>query len=278
MENQSNFIVDNIVDNIDGKAKVWVYAISARKSANGIQHNWQPTKGLDQQTIHWIEIESLQVAVSLDTVDPTSPYETELAFEEYENALQEMCAVHDCLPIRFGTKMPLVQVYQLIRLGFSHYLEKLESCAGCCELSIRWAIPIPLLAQSSAKNSLSNSKGESVSSGTSYLMQKRDQSRFSCAADQIACETGAKLQKLYPDAIRKLVSSSRRLDARPIPAQAELGNNAVGFDHLDYFVVELSLLVLKDHVATLKNAIREERIADLQPVLLSGPWPVHSFV
>jgi len=263
---------------IDEKANVWVYAIAASVLVDGIKHPGKPTTGVGKQLIEWIVIDSLQVAVSLDTVDPISPKETELAFSEYENALQEMCAVHDCLPMRFGTKMPLLQVHQSIRHGISHYVKKLESCAGCCELSVRWAIPIRLLDASSTKDSHSTNETKSVISGTSYLMQKREQSRFSCDADRIAGETGAKLQKIHPNAIRKVVSSSRRLESQSISAQAELMSGVAGYDHTDYFVIELSLLVLKVHADTLKTAIREERIAGLEPTLLSGPWPVHSFV
>lgn len=270
-------------NNIDKKANVWVYAISASVLVDGIKHSGKTTTGVGKQPINWIVIETLQVAVSLDTVDPTSPKELELAFSEYEDTLQNLCDDYDCLPMRFGTKMPLVQVHQSIGHSISQYLEKLESCAGCCELSVRWAIPLPLLELSVVIDPLATSKIKNASSGTSYLTQKRDQSRFSHTADRIACETGAKLQRLHPNAIRKVVSSSRRLptlepSALAFPTQADPSNGDVLYGQPDYFVIELSLLVLKEHVDALKDAIREERIADLEPTVLSGPWPVHSFV
>jgi len=255
-------------------SRVWIYAIAA----NNLTNNRVDIAGIDDQPIQWVAIDSLQVAVSLDLGNTATAKGLERAFSEYELVLCELCSSHDCLPIRFGTKIPVHQVRELLRNQEQRFHEQLEQFSGCCELSVRWAVPIHVLDQPSALNHIATPKSTTTESGTSYLARRREQSRNTSAAQRLASETGAKLQELYPAAIRKVLSSARKLDpksmSRAMPSSIEFEAN----DFSDIIVVEIALLVLKSDAERIKSLLHTQHIHGQAPTLISGPWPVYSFV
>jgi len=255
-------------------SRVWIYAIAA----NNLTHNRVDIAGVDNQTIQWVAIDSLQVAVSLDLGNTATAKGLERAFSEYELVLVELSATLDCLPIRFGTKMPVHQVQELLRNQKKHFHEQLEQFSGCCELSARWAVPIGVLDQSSALNQIATPKSSTTESGTSYLARRREQSRITIDAERLASETGAKLQELYPAAIRKVLSSARKLDSKSMSSVIPSSNGFEANDFSNLIVIEIALLVLKSEAEGIKSLLHTQNIHGQAPTLISGPWPVYSFV
>jgi len=256
-----------------GDSRVWIYAILM----SDLTHKQVEILGIDEQPIQWVSVDSLRVAVSLDLGNTATAKGLERAFSEYELVLCELCSSRDCLPIRFGTKMPVHQVQELLRNQDQRFLEQLEQFSGCCELSIRWAVPVHLLDRSSAQNSI-ETRSATTESGTSYLARRREQSRITSAAERLASETGAKLQELHPAAIRKVLSSSRKLDSKFTPGAMPSSIEFEAHDFLNLIVIEIALLVLKSDAERIKSLLHSQYIHGQAPTLISGPWPVYSFV
>jgi len=255
-------------------SRVWIYAILM----SDLTHKQVEILGIHGQPIQWVAIDSLQVAVSLDLGNPATAIGLERAFSEYELVLCELCSSRDCLPIRFGTKMPVHQVQELLRNQEQRFLEQLEQFSGCCELSIRWAVPIHLLDRSSAQNSIATTRSTTKESGTSYLARRREQSRITSAAEQLASETGAKLQELHPAAIRKVLSSARKLDSKSMSSAMPSSIEFEANDFSDIIVIEIALLVFKSDAERIKSLLHSHYIHGQAPTLISGPWPMYSFV
>jgi len=258
-------------------ARVWIYAIAT----NDLTHKQADIVGIvgiDDQPIQWVAIDSLQVAVSLDLGNTATAKGLEHAFLEYELVLCGLCSSRDCLPIRFGTKMPVHQVRELLRNHGQRFQEQLEQFSGCCELSVRWAFPIQILDQSSSPDLTATSKSTTAESGTSYLVRRREQSRIASAAERLASETAAKLQELYPAAIRKVLSSARKLESRSMSGAILSSTESEVSDFSDLIVIEIALLVFKSDAEGIKSLLHSQTIHGHSPTLISGPWPMYSFV
>ena len=255
-------------------ARVWIYAITTNDST----HKQVEIFGIDDQPIQWVAIDSLQVAVSLDLGNTATAKGLERAFSEYELVLYGLCSPRDCLPIRFGTKMPVHQVQELLRNQGKRFQEQLEQLSGCCELSIRWAMPIQILDQPSASELTATPKSTTVESGTSYLVRRREISRIASAAERLASETGAKLQELYPAVIRKVLSSARKLESKTMTGALQPSTESDVSDFSNLIVIEVALLVFKSDAERIKSLLRSQYIHGQEPTLISGPWPMYSFV
>jgi len=255
-------------------SRVWIYAILM----SDLTHKQVEILGIDEQPIQWVSVGSLQIATTLDLGATVPPKGLERAFLDYESVLSQLCSSHDCLPIRFGTKMPVHQVRELLRNQEKRFHDQLEQFSGCCELSVRWAVPIHLLDQPSALNHITKPKSTTTESGTSYLARRREQSRITSAAERLASETGAKLQELYPAAIRKVLSSARKLESRSMSGAILSSTESEVSDFSDLIVIEVALLVLKSDAESIKSLMHSEHIHGQAPTLISGPWPLYSFV
>jgi len=253
--------------------RVWIYAISM----TDLTHKQVEILGIDEQPIQWVSVGSLQIAASLDLGNTLTAKGLERAFRDYESVLSELGSSRDCLPIRFGTKMPVHQVQELLRNQDQRFLEQLEQFSGCCELSIRWAVPVHLLDRSSAQNSI-ETRSATTESGTSYLARRREQSRIASVAERLACETGAKLRELYPTVIRKVLSSARKLESRSMSGVMQPSTEFDASDFSDFIVIELALLVFKSDAERIKSLLHSQYIHGQAPTLISGPWPMYSFV
>jgi len=202
----------------------------------------------------------------------------EHAFLEYELVLRALCSSQDCLPIRFGTKMPVQQVQELLRNQGKRFQEQLERFAGCCELLIRWAVPIQILDRASTHNSMATTRSTTTESGTSYLARRREQSRITSAAERLASETGARLQELYPAVIRKVLSSARKFESKTLSDAMQPRTESEFSDFSNLIVIEIALLVLKCDAERIKSLLHSLCIHGEAPTLISGPWPIYSFV
>jgi len=249
--------------------RVSIYAIATAD----LTTNQVEILGIDEQPIQWVSIDSLQIAVSLDTGN-TAAKGLEHAFLEYELVLGKLCSSRDCLPLRFGTKLPMHQVHELIGKQGKRFHEQLQQFSGCCEISVRWAVPIQILDQPSASGLTATSKSTSVESGTSYLARRREQSRIVSAAERLASETGAKLQELDPAAIRKLLTTARKLDSRSMPGEMQPSTESEVIDFSDLMVIEISLLVLKSDAERIKSLLNSQLIHGQAPTVISGPLPM----
>jgi len=254
--------------------RVWIYAISM----TDLTHKQVEILGIDEQPIQWVSVGSLQIAASLDLGNTLTAKGLERAFRDYESVLSELGSSRDCLPIRFGTKMPVHQVQELLRNQEKRFHEQLEQFSGCCELSIRWAVPIHVLDQPSAQNDIAATKSTTTESGTSYLAGRREQSRIASAAERLASETGAKLQELYPAVIRKVLSSARKLESKTMTGALQPSTESDVSDFSNLIVIEVALLVFKSDAERIKSLLRSQYIHGQEPTLISGPWPMYSFV
>jgi len=253
--------------------QVWIYAIAT----TDLTTKQVEIFGIDEQPIQWVSIDSLQIAVSPD-IGNTAAIGFEHAFLEYESVLGKLCSTRDCLPVRFGTKMPMHEVPEVLGKQAKRYHEQLEAFSGCCEISVRWAIPIQILDQPSTSDLTSTSKSTTAESGTSYLVRRREQSRIASAAERLASETGAKLRDLCPAAIRKVLSTARKLDSKSMPCAMQPSTESEVSDFSDLIVIELALLVLKSDAERIKSLLHSQHIHGQAPTLISGPWPLYSFV
>ena len=253
--------------------RVWIYAIAT----TDLKNKQVEIFGINAQPIQWVTIDSLQVAVSLD-IGNMAAKGLEHAFLEYELVLCKLCSSRDCLPIRFGTKMPEHQVHEVLGKQGKRFHEQLEQFSGCCEISVRWAVPMQIFDQPSASDFIATTKSTTAESGTSYLVRRREQSRIASAAERLAGETGAKLQEFYPAAIRKVLSSARKLDSRSMPVAMQPSTESEVSDFSDLIVIEVALLVLKSDAESIKSLMHSEHIHGQAPTLISGPWPLYSFV
>lgn len=253
--------------------QVWIYAIAT----TDLTTKQVEIFGIDEQPIQWVSIDSLQIAVSPD-ISNMARKGLEHAFLKYELVLCKLCSSRDCLPIRFGTRMPVHQVPEILGKQAKRFHEQLKAFSGCCEISVRWAIPIQVLDQPSASDPTSTSKSTTAESGTSYLVRRREQSRIASAAERLASETGAKLRDRYPATIRKVLSTARKLDSRSMPCAMQPSTESEVSDFSDLIVIELALLVLKSDAERIKSLLHSQHIHGQAPTLISGPWPLYSFV
>jgi len=255
-------------------SRLWIYAIASTT----LDQNQVESFGIDKQPIQWIAVDSLQVAVSLDQGNTSTARGLEQAFLEYELAMRELCDSRDCLPIRFGTQLSLKQIQELIRNEGERFRKRLEEFSGCVEVLVRWAVPIQMLDQPSAEDVAAMPKSTITESGTSYLVRRRDQSRVMSAADRLASETGARLREHCPLAIRKVLSSARKLDAKSTFGAIQSSTQSDLSDISNFIVIEVALLVLKSEAEAIKRLSHSEQILGQAPTLISGPWPMYSFV
>ena len=253
---------------------VWIYAIAA----NVLTSDRAKVVGIQKQPIQWIVVDELQIAVSADLGSATTIVVTEQAFLEYERAICELCSDFDCLPVRFGTKLSMHQARDFLSEGFERFKKQLKEYSGCCELSIRWAIPTQMLEYFAASNASPLSNSPTNESGTSYLKKRREESRLSRVGELLASETAAKLQELFPESIRKVLSSARKLDSTLINGIPELRIESDKCELSQYTVIEVALLVIKNDAEVLKKLLCNQMVHSHSPTVVNGPWPIYSFV